>query len=337
MTIFCIAPLLLVLFSGLSPSTAFVVHADRTVEHSLGSPRSACRSSSIRRANTVLLLASNQDEDQQQSQGARVRFSGSSSSATVSNPVDLALSWIASDVGSIILGVGGIVLLLIGRLALDVDDSNNVDNLGQVTRSNLLAVFAAGAVLLNGLSKLDVESTLAQSVQLVGTRPEEPVLSDSTPDSLRNELAWMLDSLLQATPTKSAVVLERQTNDNDKWTITALAGIVPSTTTSSLTTALNDLAATPILDRSVKQQPTATTSPSSVLAETYLPTLQALPGRTEFTYLPPNAQAVLILPVSTQTVLVLGSDQAKSFTPRDIAWCQVVVARLAAVATGVQV
>jgi hypothetical protein len=37
----------------------------------------------------------------------------------------------------------------------------------------------------------------------------------------------------------------------------------------------------------------------------------------------------LLLPLGQETVLVLGSDKARNFTPRDIAWCQVVVARLA--------
>ena len=31
--------------------------------------------------------------------------------------------------------------------------------------------------------------------------------------------------------------------------------------------------------------------------ESYLPTLQALPGKVEFTYLPSNAQEALLLPV----------------------------------------
>ena len=71
----------------------------------------------------------------------------------------------------------------------------------------------------------------------------------------------------------------------------------------------------------------------------YLPTLQALPGRVEFTYLPPNAQEALLLPAgksaaaavdggrngecsATYYAVVLGGDTAKSFAPRDVAWCR---------------
>jgi hypothetical protein len=89
------------------------------------------------------------------------------------------------------------------------------------------------------------------------------------------------------------------------------------------------LPSTPILDRCKK----------SDCDETYLPTLQALPGKVEFTYLPANTQEVLILPVPTSageaaaTAIVLGSNCAKSFTPRDIAWCQTIAARIGSVAS----
>jgi hypothetical protein len=91
---------------------------------------------------------------------------------------------------------------------------------------------------------------------------------------------------------------------------------------------------TPILDRFLNNK--------EMTKESYLPTLQALPGRVEFTYLPQNSQEALLVPVSLslnsiaqenvpiieRAVLVLGSDTAKSFTPRDVAWCQVIASRI---------
>jgi hypothetical protein len=257
----------------------------------------------------ILLSASPSDNDTTKTTKARVRFLGvvrDSQSATVSNPADFVLSWIASDVGSIVLGLLGIVLLLVGRTLLDNDSS--VEDSGQATRSNLLAVFAALSVLLNGLSKLDVESTMAQAVVLVGTTlPATMVLEEYDP-----AWPWALESLLLATPAETAVLLQKEAND--KWNVVALAGTVPPERPSRLDHA------TPILDRTCLAQKGE---------ESYLPTLQNSPGRTEFTYLPSNTQAALLLPLGQETVLVLGSDQARSFTPRDIAWCQVVVARLA--------
>jgi hypothetical protein len=102
--------------------------------------------------------------------------------------------------------------------------------------------------------------------------------------------------------------------------------------------------------------------------KTYFPTLQAVPGSVEFTsssILSSNTQSALIIPIirttdydfdnennsiyededdihdrndrerydiisrtSPKTLLVLGSDLARSFTPRDIAWCQAVSKRI---------
>jgi len=117
----------------------------------------------------------------------------------------------------------------------------------------------------------------------------------------------------------------------------------------------NDNSNTPILDRFLSQNGGGGKNKS----ESYLPTLQALPGRFEFyTYLPSNTQGVLILPVTRPgngndggsnsrssndgkkqekekvndddgtAVLVLGANTARSFSPRDIAWCQVVATRM---------
>ena len=71
--------------------------------------------------------------------------------------------------------------------------------------------------------------------------------------------------------------------------------------------------------------------------ETYLPTLQALPGKTELTYLPSNTQIAVMIPIRPpkessssirNSVLVLGGNTAKSFTPRDIAWSRIVAEKI---------
>jgi len=252
-------------------------------------------------------------DDDSEMTTAKVRFSGipvdaSDNMDATTNPIDYALSWITSDVGSIALGILGLLLLLVGRLIL-IDNSSDIESLGQETRVNLLAVLATGAVLVNGVSKLDVESALAETVTLQGIELSEPmILVDDESMKHDDQIQWTLESLLSATPAKTAVLLNTSTRK-----IVAMAGIVPSADPP-----LNNN--TPILDRCSKK----------TMSETYLPTLQALPGRTEFTYLPVNTQAVLLLPavVGNDVVLVLGSNQARSFTPRNIAWCQTVATRL---------
>lgn len=238
------------------------------------------------------------------------RFTGIDQDNAVSG-LDLLLRAIVSDVGSIVVGILGLFLVLTYRLTNQ--DSLSVDTLGQETRSELLAVFASGAVLLNGVSKLDVTSALAESVILDGIQLAEPQIFDQ--EKVGKEMLWTIESLLKATPSETVVILELV---NDCWKSILCAGIVPKEDFMRRGTMSEK---SPILDRFRKTSP----------GETYLPTLQALPGRVEFTYLPSNTQEALLLPISscdTTKVLVLGSNTAKSFTPRDIAWCQAIAARI---------
>jgi len=240
---------------------------------------------------------------------------------------DLVLRSIVSDIGSIVIGSIGICVALAYRLANQ--DSLGVETLGQETRTDLLAVFASGAVLLNGISKLDVTSALAESVVLDGIELKEPQIFGRVDNG---ETLWALTSFLKATPSMTAVLLEFVDDDNNNsesalscWNTVACLGIVPKEEDFRRGTTLN---VNPILDRFRRTETTTTTR-----RETYLPTLQALPGRVEFSYLPENTQEALLLPVAsseaaTTRVLVLGSNTAKSFTPRDIAWCQAVAARI---------
>lgn len=223
---------------------------------------------------------------------------------------DLVLRAIVSDVGSIAVGLIGLVIAVGYRLA--DQDSLTIDTLGQETRTDLLAVFACGAVLLNGVSKLDVTSALADSVVLEGTTLKEPQYFAT---DYPTDLPWALESLLTATPAKTAVLLERE---GESWKTVSAAGTVPSEE-ELRRGPVQDI--NPILDRFLKD---------GTAKESYLPTLQALPGRVEFTYLPPNTQGALLLPVTATQVLVLGSNTAKSFTPRDVAWSQLIATRVGA-------
>jgi hypothetical protein len=57
----------------------------------------------------------------------------------------------------------------------------------------------------------------------------------------------------------------------------------------------------------------------------FLPALQNLPGRVEFSYLPQNCQAALLIPFQESAgVVIIGSSRARSFTEKDIAWIQAI-------------
>lgn len=273
----------------------------------------------------------------------RARLSGPKET-DATNAVDSILTLLSSDGASIVLGLIGITVCLVNRI-IHIDDydalattvSGGADAVGRQSRADLLAVFASGAILLNGVSKLDVTSALAESVVLEGTELDNPQIYWDASSSLeqiestKSEIEWALESVLNATPAKTAVIV---VNDGIGWAPVAISGIVPGD--ESLRTAIPDGRSTPILDRFF-----STASGGGSAKESYLPTLQALPGRVEFTYLPSNTQEVLILPMCTSTgesaaasdvgtaaVLVLGSDTAKSFTPRDVAWAQVLASRV---------
>jgi len=200
-----------------------------------------------------------------------------------SNPLSLLLS----DVSSIALGSLGLSVTVFYRLSsLDVE----LDPTGRESRSYLLAAFACLAVLLNGVSKLDVTSADAERVALEGIKVE--------PED------WALRGLLEATPAETAAILDH----DETWNLKMQAGLCVD---------IGVPVRTPVLDRFLSDG-----------GETYLPTLQALPGKVEFAFLPRNTQEVLVVPMGKR-VLVLGSGKAKSFTPKDIAWCRVVAERMA--------
>eukprot|EP00977_Amphora_coffeiformis_P013242 scaffold3410_cov158-Amphora_coffeaeformis.AAC.16 len=289
------------------------------------------RSSSSRRS-VVTLQSSSNNSHQDDETKPKIRFSGidlDRDRTSRKSPVDIFFSSLTSDVTSIALGTVGLLVLLVGRLILDSpagsdEEVVSAEALGVATRVNLLAVFACGAILLNGVSKLDIQSAMAERVQLLGIRLRDPVLLGSEfASNVPTTVTWVLESLLTASPASSVVLLQTEgPNDSLPWQIKGYAGVVPENLVNEGPEQTELPIDTPILDRLRR----ATT-------ESYLPTLQALPGRFEFTsYLPSNTQAVLLLPIivgGRQAAVVLGANQARSFTPRDIAWCQVVANRLA--------
>lgn len=260
----------------------------------------------------------------------RARFSGATTvradadaaegASSPTSTLDTVLRFLTSDLGGVVLGAVGLTFCVWNKLAhLDLDDVADPSS----ARADLLAVFGTMAVFLNGVTKLDVTSALAESVVLEGVRAE-PTSDD--------DVGWALDSLLDATPANTAVLLARRetTTADDtapRWCPVFEAGIVPAD--PRLRRAIPPSVRTPILDRFTNEKVGVG---GGNVKESYLPTLQALPGKAEFTYLPPNTQEALLLPVtsssSSEVALVLGSDTPKSFTPRDIAWCRVVASRI---------
>ncbi len=306
-----------------------------------------CRSKSKTSSSTTLFFASSNNNE---SKKASVSLSSdiiSPSSQEFNSPtaiIDYIISLLTSDIGSIIIGSIGLLLALYNRLSTIDFDSTTIsttyaESINIQSRNDLLAVFASGAVLLNGISKLDVTSALAESVILNGYTLTKPIFINQdyinqgllNSSSQQQDLEWAIESILSSTPAKTAVILKASskisslnTNNTSNWIPVIMAGTVPLDFKElEPLFLLPEKLSTPILDRFLKQDNAK---------ESYLPTLQALPGKVEFTYLPDNAQEALLLPIQvsdadTLYALVVGSNTAKSFSPRDIAWCQVIAKR----------
>ncbi|KAL7451676.1 hypothetical protein ACHAWC_003499, partial [Mediolabrus comicus] len=264
--------------------------------------------------------------------------SSKNSPANIST-IDSILLNLTSDRTSLLLGMVGIVILLLNRIISFPEDAAYE---ASRSRIDLLGVFAAGSVLLNGITKLDVESVTAEQVALEGVNEGRVVWynGDFEYDGNRATVEWTLSSLIKCSPARTAVLLGKHQKESERWVPLAMTGILPSDT--SLRTSLRT-DSTPILDRMLRDDGSikgGTVGGTEVIGsqkrkgpnESYLPTLQALPGKIEFSYLPSNAQEALLLPVppssSTDEVdgcryaIVLGGDTAKSFAPRDISWCK---------------
>ena len=272
------------------------------------------------------------------------RSSDSTSPSNLST-IDQLLLTLTSDRTSLLLGSGGILIILLLRLISFPEDATYE---ASRSRIDLLGVFAAGSVLLNGITKLDVESVQAERVMLEGINQDKVIWNENQNSSLqgRNEkfqstVEWALSSFLKCTPAQSTVLLATQ--QNSEWVPLATVGILPQE--EQLRSSISSDLKTPILDRMLREDGSikgGTVGGTQVVGstrrkganESYLPTLQALPGRVEFTYLPSNAQEALLLPVTRPDdmsnknndgwyyAVVLGGDKAKSFAPRDIAWCK---------------
>lgn len=208
------------------------------------------------------------------------------------------------------MGSIGLMALLVGRLAMGSGENDTPDP--AETRENLLIVLAIGGVLLNGLSQLDVESATATAVELEGVVTSSlPTDAGSDDVDAAATMEWVLQSVLLQDPVCSAVVLRKQ---DTGWKIVGGSGVLPQRPSPPGSPTL-------LLDKAVAETE----------RETSLPNLQALPSKQELVnFLPANTQAAVLIPCrnDSDSLLILGSNRARSFTPKDTAWCKAAASRL---------
>ncbi|KAG5177644.1 hypothetical protein JKP88DRAFT_331832 [Tribonema minus] len=194
---------------------------------------------------------------------------------------------------SLAAGLLGLAAILINRLALTpyLYDSQ--------ARTDILALIASGGLIMNGVYLLDLDIKVADSVTLVGTFEQEldPTLSAEQAAQLR----WLCESLILAKPATASVLVHVDGRTRARYGVMGGGATTVDAGAPIMAKALREAA------RSDK--------------EVYLPVLQNLPGKIEFTYLPANCQGVVIQGVlGGRGAVVVGASQARAYTPRDIAW-----------------
>lgn len=202
------------------------------------------------------------------------------------------------------IAVGSALLLLLVGNRLFTEQLLNSQS-----RADLIATVAPVLIILKGLGDLEITAKVAEAVPAAGVLGEwtEPSLSEAA----RAEVEWAGDALLDMSGCVT-VALWR-----DGRTL-LLRGVLPSKV------APGPAAITPgvLLEKATARKNGA---------PDYLPALQLLPGRVEFSYLPENAQGVLMLPLtgSTRGSLLLACDRQRGFGPDDVEWARAIAGRLA--------
>lgn len=184
------------------------------------------------------------------------------------------------------------LLLLANRLTVPFDQVADTQ-----LRMDIITVIACGGVLLNALSEQDITTRERDKVSLVGFYLKD-VAFDGTviaQQSQKQAIEWAVDTLVRSTPTKSVCIIHKSSK------IVAKAGIVASKEMETVSPETS-----PILRSSAIS-----------FEEVYLPDVQILPGKIEFTYLPLNIQALIIVSIKNYSIVV-GTNQAKSFQVKDI-------------------
>jgi Cofactor assembly of complex C subunit B, CCB2/CCB4 len=192
----------------------------------------------------------------------------------------------------LIVGVIGGLALMLNRLTTPSLTTNQ-------SRSDALGIILSALLILVGLLWQQVQAKPPEVVTLIGEEGFE--LNESLSEPVKAELAWASHILLTNTATRTIFVWY----DGE---ILLRRGIL------SL-----DRQFTPgqIVQRSLKTQ-----------KPTYLVKLSLYPGKIEFNYLPENTQGLIVQPLGTLGVIVLGANAPRSYTKQDENWIEAIATKL---------
>ena len=231
--------------------------------------------------------------------------------SSTSSILDSALSILRSETLSIVLGSTLLLALVCNRLFTeDLYDSQS--------RTDLIAVLSAGGLLLNGISLQDITSKEADIVEISGEKYTHILDMELIAEKTRTYLVWFLDSIQSIFPNVASILVYY-----DGKTIVK-HGLLPALPSSislkdDQSAKLNNKQSNVDVKLILKKALNKELDSTGLSLETYIPDLQVLPGKIEFTYLPENTQAVVIQPFKNQKgMLIFGLDKKRAFSPRDI-------------------
>ena len=265
--------------------------------------------------------------------------------AASGDSADLDEDWVKSNEDAVrasplVVGGVSVATLLLNRILSGVAPVADASS-GQ-SRADVLCLGMAGTLVLTGLQWLALKQKPPTRVTLEGVEVPGPggFVDASLPERAREELRWTWDALRSATNCGSFVVVYRGARVSQAGAApNAAFGASSAELSAELNTRRNSLQ-TPSSDARDRLllSALASTQPSlGPICErcmksgggNYLANLALFPGRVEFeTYLPRNAQAVVVTPVGNEGVMVAASGTQRGFTPADQAWMAVLAEKL---------
>jgi Cofactor assembly of complex C subunit B, CCB2/CCB4 len=192
-----------------------------------------------------------------------------------------------------------LVVGIIGGLALMLNRLTTASLTTNQSRSDALGIILSALLILVGLLWQQVQAKSPEVVVLIGEEGFE--LNESLSEPIKTELAWASHILLTNTATKTLVV----------WydgQILLRRGILSP---------VRQFTPGQIVQRSLKTQ-----------KPTYLVKLSLYPGKIEFDYLPENTQGLIVQPLGTLGVIVLGANAPRSYTKQDENWIEAIATKL---------
>jgi len=177
------------------------------------------------------------------------------------------------------------------------------------SRSDVLALALAATVLLQGLVWKSIQPRPVISVEMEGVECFN--IASNLPVAVAQELQWVWDAIRSSTQSQALIILYRTT----------------CILQTGLAAASEDGSAVSVNATKFLHGPLCKGLKSSG-KQTYLANLAFYPGRFELSFLPSNAQAVILQPLGDDGVLVVASDTIRGFTSRDQAWLGTIAEKL---------